>query len=303
MPEYLHRSRIPASAERVFSWHRSPEALQRLIPPWERVEVEKAPASLAAGETAVLVMKIGPFSKRWVARHTAFVDRAADGGEFTDEQVTGPFASWIHQHSVRAQGPDHCVLEDHITYRLPGGRLGELLAGWMVRRKLKRMFDYRHNATRAAVLGASMSDTQRVEPRPGWACAWLLFAAIYNIAWGGAVVLAPVWTLGLLGIRPATTELWPQLWGCIGMIVGVYGVGYAIASLDPLRHWPIVLVGLLGKVLGPIGFLAAAVEGQLPWSMGVTILTNDLVWWIPFAMILWHAAKASQPGPPVSGLS
>jgi hypothetical protein len=112
------------------------------------------------------------------------------------------------------------------------------------------------------------------------------------------MVLAPIQTLKMLGVAPPDTQVWPQLWACIGMIVGVYGLGYLIAARDPARHWPIVLVGLLGKILGPIGFLDAATRGLLPWSMGFTILTNDLVWWIPFSMILWHAARAAQPVPP-----
>ncbi|GIW73829.1 MAG: hypothetical protein KatS3mg103_0351 [Phycisphaerales bacterium] len=85
---------------------------------------------------------------------------------------------------------------------------------------------------------------------------------------------------------------YPQLWQCIGMIVGVYGVGYLAAARDPWRHWPIVLVGLLGKVFGPIGFAQALIAGDLPPAFGVTILTNDLLWWAPFAMILWGAARA-----------
>jgi len=132
---------------------------------------------------------------------------------------------------------------------------------------------------------------------------WLMAAAIYNLVWGAAMVIAPVQTLALLGVSPATTQLWPQLWACIGMIVGVYGIGYAIASRDPARHWPIVLVGLIGKVLGPIGFVDAVSRGLLPWSMGVTILTNDLLWWIPFSMILWHAARAAQPALPAGTVS
>ena len=50
-------------------------------------------------------------------------------------------------------------------------------------------------------------------------------------------------------------------------------------------------VGLLGKVFGPIGFVAAVLRGTFPPLFGLTILTNDLIWWIPFAMILWDAAK------------
>ena len=75
------------------------------------------------------------------------------------------------------------------------------------------------------------------------------------------------------------------------MIVGVYGVGYLIAARDPARHWPIVLVGLLGKVFGPIGFAVALAKGVFPPLFAVTILTNDLIWWIPFALILMHARQ------------
>jgi hypothetical protein len=73
-----------------------------------------------------------------------------------------------------------------------------------------------------------------------------------------------------------------------------YGVGYWIAASDPVRFWPLVLVGLLGKILGPIGFLQAIVAGRLPLSLGWTILTNDLIWWVPFGIILWNAAQAGE---------
>lgn len=127
---------------------------------------------------------------------------------------------------------------------------------------------------------------------PGWMSWWLRAAGVYNLAWGAVMIIAPVWSMGVLGVRPASTEVWPELWGCIGMIIGVYGVGYLLAAPAPLRHWPITLVGLLGKVLGPIGFVDAAVKGRLPWSMGWTILSNDLLWWIPFSIILLHARRA-----------
>ena len=82
---------------------------------------------------------------------------------------------------------------------------------------------------------------------------------------------------------------YPQFWQCIGMIVGVYGIGYAIAAFDPVRHWPIVLVGFLGKVMGPLGMVQALWTGQLPWGFALNCVTNDLIWWVPFALILKHA--------------
>jgi hypothetical protein len=117
--------------------------------------------------------------------------------------------------------------------------------------------------------------------------AWVLWlAAAYNVAWGAWVVLFPGALFRWAGMEPPN---YPELWQCIGMIVGVYGVGYAIAARDPCRHWPIVLVGLLGKVFGPLGFLNAVVQGRLPWTFGAMLLANDLVWWVPFGLILYRA--------------
>ena len=111
----------------------------------------------------------------------------------------------------------------------------------------------------------------------------LVAAAVYNVLWGGFVVLFPLTLFRVLGMELPN---YPQIWQCVGMIVGVYGVGYAAAALDPLRHWPIVLVGLLGKIFGPVGFLSAVSQGTLPLSFGLTLLTNDLIWWFPFSLIL-----------------
>jgi small multidrug resistance pump len=117
----------------------------------------------------------------------------------------------------------------------------------------------------------------------------LRLAAIYNVLFGAICVLAPDWWFSIASLEP---QRYPMLWQCIGMIVGVYGIGYWLAARDPARHWPIVLVGLLGKVLGPIGFLQAGLTDQLPWRCGWLIVTNDLIWWVPFASILLAARRA-----------
>lgn len=125
---------------------------------------------------------------------------------------------------------------------------------------------------------------------PRWMRTVLIMAAVYNIAWGLFVVICPSLPFQWAGMEPPN---YLSLWQCIGMIVGVYGVGYAIAASDPVRHWPIVLVGLLGKVCGPIGFVWSASRGELPWIAGLTILTNDLIWWIPFGLILLFVTRQS----------
>jgi hypothetical protein len=129
---------------------------------------------------------------------------------------------------------------------------------------------------------------------PRWARGWLMAAATYNIAWGAFIVLYPTALSDWSGMDPPR---YGSIWQCVGMIVGVYGVGYAIAARDPFRHSPIVLVGLLGKVFGPIGFLSSAVTGQLPWQFGWTILSNDLIWWPAFGAILWRASLRARATP------
>ena len=114
----------------------------------------------------------------------------------------------------------------------------------------------------------------------------LLAAGLYNILWGAFAVLFPGAIFSWLDMPPPN---YPQFWQCIGMIVGVYGIGYAIAAFDPVRHWPIVLVGFLGKVMGPLGMVQALWTGQLPWGFALNCVTNDLIWWVPFALILKHA--------------
>lgn len=132
------------------------------------------------------------------------------------------------------------------------------------------------------------SSPRRTPPVPAWIFWVLMIAGIYNLAWGTFVILFPALPFEWLGI---TAPNYLSLVQCIGMIVGVYGIGYAIAAYDPARHWPIVLVGLLGKIFGPIGFLYTAIRGELPWAAGLTILTNDLSWWIPFIAILLYAIR------------
>jgi len=134
-----------------------------------------------------------------------------------------------------------------------------------------------------------MPSTRNSARFPQWHSILLKVAAIYNLAWGAVAIAFPMVLFRLVGADPLPN--YPELWQCIGMIVGVYGIGYWIAAADPVRHWPVVLVGLLGKIFGPIGFMQAALNDRFPAAMGLTILTNDLIWWAPFGLILWNARK------------
>jgi len=110
-------------------------------------------------------------------------------------------------------------------------------------------------------------------------------AAVYNIMWGIFTVFWPDAYFDWLGLERMN---YPMMWQGVGMIVGVYGVGYWIAAVNPVRHWPIVLVGFLGKLLGPIGMAGYVFRGVLPLKIMWLNMTNDLIWLLPFALILGH---------------
>lgn len=108
-------------------------------------------------------------------------------------------------------------------------------------------------------------------------------AAVYNLIWGAWVVLFPATFFEWTGMEVPQHLM---IWQGMGMVIGVYGLGYWWASADPVRHWPIVAVGFLGKIFGPAGFIINYLQGKVPAAFGWMLITNDLIWWIPFFMIL-----------------
>ncbi len=142
------------------------------------------------------------------------------------------------------------------------------------------------------------------KPSHRWMFCVLVIAGVYNLVWGAWVVLFPTLSFSYSGMLDPDKPLhYPQLWQAIGMIVGVYGVAYIFAGHDPVRHWPIVLVGFLGKFFGPVGLAFGVATGEARLEGLITCATNDLIWWVPFGLILRHAYLASQVSratPPVA---
>ena len=114
----------------------------------------------------------------------------------------------------------------------------------------------------------------------------LKIAAIYNLIWGAWVVIFPNHFFELVGME---LPIHPMIWQGMGMVIGVYGLGYWWAAQDPITHWPIVAVGFLGKIFGPIGFFVNYATGAVPFEFVYTLFTNDFIWWVPFFLILKKA--------------
>ena len=118
-----------------------------------------------------------------------------------------------------------------------------------------------------------------------------VLAALYNLAFGAWAVLAPRAFFDLFDLVP---PLYPSIWGCLGMVVGVYSLAYAYAALRLERAFPFIAIGLLGKILGPIGWALCVRSGEWPWRTFALVLFNDLVWWLPFALFLIDGTRAAK---------
>jgi ligand-binding SRPBCC domain-containing protein len=150
---FIKETRIAATPEQVFAFHESDGALERLTPPWERVEVEEGGHSLKPGSRVVIRTKFGPITVRWVAEHTEYDPPRL----FADRQVSGPFASWHHRHHFLDDGEGGTLLRDEVEYEPPLGLFGRAVAGGYLARKLRRMFDFRHEVTRRIVESGDFS--------------------------------------------------------------------------------------------------------------------------------------------------
>lgn len=108
-------------------------------------------------------------------------------------------------------------------------------------------------------------------------------AGVYNIVWGAFSALYPQW---LFRFSSLEEMVHPAIFQSLAMVVGVYGVLYLEVSRRPVYGFLIIFIGLLGKVLGPLGWLYLYLSNQWPLKSIILILTNDLIWWVPFLFYL-----------------
>lgn len=123
-----------------------------------------------------------------------------------------------------------------------------------------------------------------------WMRRVLLAAALYNLAWAAFMMAWPAGIGRLCGL-PAPTPVTLALWQGVGLMIGLLGLGYLIASRDPRRHWGLIFIGLLSKVIGPFGALKGTLDGVFTAEFLLLSIPNDLVWWVPLGLILWKSAK------------
>ena len=157
MAHFRKQTQIPVSQQELYDWHASGSAFSRLAPPWEQIEIIewkggvqtqhkeswKQFGDISEGAQVILRTKVGPIWQKMHAKHTAHKKPEM----FTDVMLKGPFAHWEHNHRFVHVDGKNSMLDDEIEYRLPLSPVSDWIAGWFVRRKLEKMFQYRHRRT------------------------------------------------------------------------------------------------------------------------------------------------------------
>jgi ligand-binding SRPBCC domain-containing protein len=128
----------------VEAWHffSSPNNLAKITPPQMHFVVTSDyddNAKIYPG--MIITYKIKPLlgiKMNWMTEIT----HVKDNEYFVDEQRTGPYALWHHQHHFK-EVKGGVLMTDIVNYAIPYGIIGRLANDVLVARQLKHVFDYR----------------------------------------------------------------------------------------------------------------------------------------------------------------
>lgn len=129
---------------------------------------------------------------------------------------------------------------------------------------------------------------------------WKLFfalAALNNVAVGAAMLIGVDQIAAQMGVTgPAAS----YIVGFAGLVIAIFGVGYALVALDPVGNRPLVVIGALGKASAVLFTSLHALAGHIPPNVYVLGMT-DLVWALIFCVFLQKTRKAATAPSPQTG--
>jgi uncharacterized protein (TIGR01777 family) len=130
---------LPRSVQEIFPYFSRAENLEELTPPWLKFRIlSKSTPDIKERTLIDYRLRIHGFPMHWRTCIESFVPNQC----FVDTQLRGPYARWHHTHSFE-EVPGGTFVHDEVFYRLPGGALGDALAGFWVRRDVEQIFAYR----------------------------------------------------------------------------------------------------------------------------------------------------------------
>lgn len=120
--------------------------------------------------------------------------------------------------------------------------------------------------------------------QPRWHLWVLIASCVHSAVWGLFIMIAPGTSARVYGFAAAPVEI--HLWQGTGFFICLLASGYGLAAWNPRQHWGLVLFGLMAKTLGAAGMARAVWLGQVSPSVLKLLPVNDVIWWLPFALIV-----------------
>jgi len=140
---------LPLPVAEVFPFFADIANLDRITPPELAFRTLTPGVAMRAGALVDHEIRLFGVPMKWRTR----IARWDPPVEFVDEQVSGPYAEWVHTHRFRDDGQSGTVMTDSVRYRLPLAPFGEI-AHPLVRFQIGRIFRYREKMIRQ-VLGTA----------------------------------------------------------------------------------------------------------------------------------------------------
>jgi peroxiredoxin len=126
---------------------------------------------------------------------------------------------------------------------------------------------------------------------PEWMILVVRIAAVYHFVLGLIMFFFPTSIFDWIQISPPNYLL---LWQTLGAMVALFGLAYYLASYNIVKHYPVILVGLLSNTFITIAFVYAYLTDQIQDNFFWLVFVNDVVWLAPFTLIWAYIFKAFQ---------
>ena len=148
---------LPRPRDEVFPFFADAFNLERITPPQLRFQIlSAAPVRMEVGTRIHYRLSLFRVPFSWVT----VISEWDPPNRFVDEQLRGPYRSWVHTHEFIAEG-DATRVHDRVEYELPLWPFGEISYP-MVRYQLDRIFRFRSDSIRALLLEEGDAGASRV---------------------------------------------------------------------------------------------------------------------------------------------
>jgi uncharacterized protein len=130
---------VPQPLDATFSFFTDPQNLEALTPKFLQFKILKVTSSpIQEGTLLDYSLKIRGIPIHWQTKITECIS----GVRFSDMQTRGPYLFWHHTHEFLEKNGG-TLIRDKVLYKLPGWVPGDIIAHWLVRKDLEKIFLYR----------------------------------------------------------------------------------------------------------------------------------------------------------------